>query len=170
MAACKSSPVASVFYSCSFSSSSSALVCFSGSSITSAVVGGGFSSLIWKSIRGSIPFSSSYALSDATSFFSRSIIAIISAGERITFAAAFVLIYLALYAKFKVEIDSSKCTICLEAVQMRVVFEFPPRASLSNLVSIELRNGICFFLSTRALMHSPRKDKLWLILVPSLRV
>ena len=71
-----------------------------------------------------------------------SISIIISLGERSTFAAAFVLIFFALYANIKVETDSSRCTINLLAVQIKVVLEFPPRASFKSKVSFESRKGM----------------------------
>ena len=95
---------------------------------------------------------------------------IISAGERMTFAAALVLIFFARDAKFNVYTDSSRCTICLLAVQMRVVFEFPPSASFKKNVNFEFRKGTCGLASVNALIQLPRYVKLLLILVAYLRM
>lgn len=91
---------------------------------------------------GVIPFSKSYCLSMATSALSFSIISCISLGERMTFAAVLFLIFLAREANCRVCTDSSRCLSCLLAVQISVVFEFPPRASFRKSVSLESLNGM----------------------------
>ena len=52
-----------------------------------------------------------------------------------------------------------------------IVFEFPPRAFLSNIVNLESRKGTTVFLpsalSASALIQLPRLDKDWLIAAPS---
>jgi len=121
-------------------------------------------------VSGVRPFPVSYAFSAATSTFSLSISFDISSGDRKTLAAALFLIFLARSANCKVWTDSSRCRSCLLAVQIRVVLEFPPRASLRSSVSFESRNGTWPLPSVSALMTKPRAVRLRLIFCASLRV
>lgn len=103
----------------------------------------------------------------ATSAFSFSIIIDISLGERMTFAAVLFFIFFALAANYRVCTDSSMWRNCLLAVQIRVVLEFPPRASFKNSVNFESLNGMWLLPSVRALMTKPSDVRLRLIFCAS---
>ena len=87
--------------------------------------------------------------------------------------AAF-LIYFALSAYFNVLTDSSKNLAPGLIAQIIYVLELPPSAFYNILVRFEFLYGtttpfLPFCLSTRALITSPKHERLLLIIEPSLR-
>ena len=78
--------------------------------------------------------------------------------------------FLALFAYFKVFIVSSFWLPAGETVAIITVLQFPPRESLSILVSLESLNGTnepFLFLSPKALMQLANARREVLILAPS---
>ena len=93
-----------------------------------------------------------------------------------TFLFTIVLIYLALSAYFNVFKVSSQAAKAGLMFVIITVLQFPPNESLSNLVSLESRQGICIFLlllgpflvySHNALIQFPKANKLLLMFAPS---
>ena len=119
--------------------------------------------------RGATPSSTSYPLRTCTSILSFLISSSISLGDLWTLARVLFTIFLALYANFNVWTDSSRWTICLLLVQIRVVFELPPRASLRKKVSFESLKGTWWLPSVSALIQTPSDVRLKLIFFASSR-
>ena len=130
----------------------------------------GVASSNFKSLPGALgatPSSSNYDLRACTSIFSFLINSSISFGDLYTFASVLFMIFFALCANLRVYTDSSRCTIYLLAVQIKVVFELPPSASLRKKVNLESLKGTCGLPSVRDLIQIPREVRLRLIFLAS---